>query len=248
MIALEANAAALQRRLPSGWDLAPYAGDDLRSESLRGANVLVPIYDVYALRTHEGKPTRLQPVSYVALVSQAQERATRDLADVHWFAYTEDPAGVSGMNGGGAIAAIVRFQASGKRRRGETRVRETVSAVAERGGVHLSLAYELGGDLVVWATEEQPSPPSERRFHEDQVMDLVQSDPVMSLVRSDPLGIDSVSEISLEVQGELEDVFDGNERVVAVVIQRPYLRQVRVPTADASSERTAERRRASQAL
>jgi hypothetical protein len=31
------------------------------------------------------------------------------------------------------------------------------------------------------------------------------------------------------VQGELADVFDGNERVVAVVIQRPYMRQVYVP-------------------
>jgi hypothetical protein len=32
--------------------------------------------------------------------------------------------------------------------------------------------------------------------------------------------------MSLKVQGELSDVFDGNERVVAVVIQRPYMRQV----------------------
>jgi hypothetical protein len=31
------------------------------------------------------------------------------------------------------------------------------------------------------------------------------------------------------VKGELEDVFDGSERVVAVVIQRPYMRQVYVP-------------------
>ncbi len=35
--------------------------------------------------------------------------------------------------------------------------------------------------------------------------------------------IDHVAEITLTVKGELEDVFDGNERVVAVVIQRPYL-------------------------
>ena len=44
---------------------------------------------------------------------------------------------------------------------------------------------------------------------------------MLDLVRSDPLGVNSVSEISLKVQGELADVFDGNERVVAVVIQRP---------------------------
>jgi len=51
-----------------------------------------------------------------------------------------------------------------------------------------------------------------------------QEDQVINIVRSDPLKIDAVSEMSLKVQGELSDVFDGNERVVAVVIQRPYFR------------------------
>ena len=51
MIAFEANLAALQRRLPSGWELAPYAGDDLRGSSLRGVNMLVPFHEVYAVRT-----------------------------------------------------------------------------------------------------------------------------------------------------------------------------------------------------
>jgi hypothetical protein len=56
-----------------------------------------------------------------------------------------------------------------------------------------------------------------------------QEDQVINVVRSDPLNVNEVSEINLKVQGELADVFDGNERVVAVVIQRPYMRQVYVP-------------------
>jgi hypothetical protein len=51
----------------------------------------------------------------------------------------------------------------------------------------------------------------------------------MDVVRSDPLSINGVSEITLDVQGELADVFDGSQRIVAVVIQRPYMRQVYVP-------------------
>ena len=51
----------------------------------------------------------------------------------------------------------------------------------------------------------------------------------MNVVRSDPLNVNRVSEISLAVKGELEDVFDGSERIVAVVIQRPYMREVYVP-------------------
>ena len=42
LLALEADASALQRRLPSGWELAPYSGDDLRGTSFRGANLLIP--------------------------------------------------------------------------------------------------------------------------------------------------------------------------------------------------------------
>jgi hypothetical protein len=51
----------------------------------------------------------------------------------------------------------------------------------------------------------------------------------VNVVRSDPLDVNSASEISFDVRGELGDVFDGTQRVVAVVIQRPYMRQVYVP-------------------
>jgi hypothetical protein len=54
MIAVEGNAAALQGRLPTGWELVPYAGDDLRGTSLRGANMLIPFHEVYAVRSKEG--------------------------------------------------------------------------------------------------------------------------------------------------------------------------------------------------
>ena len=74
MIALEGNAAALQRRLPSGWELAPYAGDDLRGTSLRGANVLVPFHEVYAVSTADGQPVGLPQASYVPFISQARNR------------------------------------------------------------------------------------------------------------------------------------------------------------------------------
>jgi len=52
---------------------------------------------------------------------------------------------------------------------------------------------------------------------------------VINIVRSEPMKVDAVSEIDLKATGELPDVFDGTERAVAVVIQRPYLRQVHVP-------------------
>src|SRR5262245_3562725 len=110
MIAFEGNAAALQHRLPSGWELTPYAGDDLRGTSLRGANLLVPFHEVYAVRTHEGQSVGLPQLSYIAFVSQARNKATGALGHVHWFTYTEDPAGVPGKYGDSTLAQITRTQ------------------------------------------------------------------------------------------------------------------------------------------
>jgi hypothetical protein len=227
MIALEGNAAALQRRLPSGWVLTPYVGDDLRGTSLRGANMLVPFHEVYAVQTREGPSIGLPQLSYIAFVSQARDQATGALGHVHWFTYTEDPAGVPGKYGDGTLAHITRAQTFTKQRRGETEVRETFSAVADSGQVHLSLAYQQGGQLI-WATAGEPNLPL-YAASDPTIVRWYQEDQVMDVVRSDPLNVDRISEITFDVHGELEDVFDGNQRIVAVVIQRPYMRRVYVP-------------------
>jgi hypothetical protein len=228
MLALEANAAALQRRLPRGWELAPYAGDDPRGTSLRGANMLVPFHEVYAVGTQDGRPGGLPQVSYVAFISQARNQATGALAHVHWFSYTEDPAGIPGKYRDAALARIARSQTFTKERQGETRVRETFSAVADGGEIHLSLTYDQGGDWLVWVTADRPNLPLHAAA-DPGIVRWYQEDQVMNVVRSVPLQIDRVSEITLTAKGELSDVLDGRERVVAVVIQRPYMRRVYVP-------------------
>jgi hypothetical protein len=227
MIALKANAEALQQRLPPGWTLAPYAGDDMRGSTLRDANMLIPFHEVYAVRA-DGAAHGLPQVSYIAFVSQARHDATGDLGHIHWRTYTEDPDAVPGKYRDGVLVQVDRSQAFTKHRRGETEVRETFSAVGDSGELHLSLAYEQGGDWVIWTTAEEPN----LALHSAQDPTIVrwyQEDQVLNVVRSEPLNIDRVSEISLRVQGELSDVLDGNERVIGVVIQRPYMRQVHVP-------------------
>ena len=151
VIALEGNPTALQRRLPSGWELAPYAGDDLRGSSLRGAHMLVPFHEVHAVRARDGHVCGFPQLSYVAFISQARNRATGALGHLHWFSYTEDPEGVPGKYRDAKLADITRSQTFTKARRGETEVRETFSAVAESGEIHLSLAYRQGG-MLIWAT------------------------------------------------------------------------------------------------
>jgi hypothetical protein len=227
MLAFEGNATALQRRLPSGWELMPYAGEDLRGTSLNGANMLVPFHEVYAVRSHDGKVVGQQQTSYVAFISQARNNATGEVAHIHWFSYTEDPTAVPGKYKDAELANVTRSQAFTKERQGETHVRETFDAVAEGGEIHLSLAYEQGG-MVMWVTADEPNLPL-YAAKDPSVVRVYQEDQVINVVRSVPMNVDRVSEISLNVRGELEDVFDGTERVVAVVIQQPYMREVYVP-------------------
>src|SRR5262245_30313660 len=116
---------------------------------------------------------------------QARNRFTGALGHFHWLSTKEDPAGILGKYRDAKLARITGSQTFTKETRGETRVRETFSAVAE----------------------------------EDQVINIV---------RRDPMDVNAFTEIALKVKGEAADVFDGTERVVEIVIQRRYMRQVYV--------------------
>ena len=228
MVALQADAEALQRRLPVDWALAPYTGDDFRGKALRNANLLIPFHEVYAVRLRNGKHRGLAQVSYVAFVSQARNRKTDVLAHIHWLTYTEDPQSVPGKYGDGKLAQIKRSQTFTKERRGETRVREEFSAVGESGEIHLSLSYVQGG-AVVWSTADKPNLPLVAA-KDPNIVRWYQEDQVLDIVFSEPMQLNQVSEATWRAGGELRDLLDGSERVVAVVIQRPYMRQVYVPS------------------
>jgi len=73
---------------------------------------------------------------------------------------------------------------------------------------------------VIWATAGQPNLPL-HAASDPSVVRWYQEDQVLDVARSDPLGVNTVSELSLTVRGELAEVFDGTERVAAMVIQRP---------------------------
>jgi len=226
LIALEANATALQRRLPDGWELAPYAGDDLRGKAFRGANMLLPFHEVFAVRSH-GAATGLSQLSYLAFVSQARNRSSGTPGHFHWLLYTEDPAGVPGKYRDARLARVTRSQTFTKETRGVTQVRETFSAVSDTGEIHLSLAYRQGG-MITWVTADKPNLPM-YAAQDPTIVRWYQEDQVLDIVRSDPMNVNGVTEFELKASGELTDVFDGNQRVVGVVIQRPYMRQVYVP-------------------
>jgi len=106
----------------TGWELAPYAGDDLRGRCLRDANTLVPIHEVFAVRSHGAPSTDVQQVSYVVFVSQARLHSTGAPGHFHWLSYPEDSAGVFGKYRDAKLARTSRSQTFTREHRGETRV------------------------------------------------------------------------------------------------------------------------------
>jgi hypothetical protein len=108
MIVLEANPSRAAPAASNRLAARPLLGDDLRGTSLRGANLLVPFHEMYAVRSQDNHLSGLQHVSYVPFVSHARERATGELAHRHWFTYMEDHAGVPGKYGDATLAHITR--------------------------------------------------------------------------------------------------------------------------------------------
>jgi hypothetical protein len=163
MLALRANTAAIQKRLGPSWELAPYAGDDMRGTSLRRANLLVPFHEVYAAQNRDGTTHGLPQNSYVPCISQARNTDTGELGHVHWFTYTEDPDAVPGKYNDAVLADISRTQTFTKHRRGETEVRESFSAVGANGQLHMTLSYTQERRVAALGDRLRTEPCSSRR-------------------------------------------------------------------------------------
>jgi len=89
-------------------------------------------------------------------------------------------------------------------------------------------SYVQGGGVVVWSTADEPNLPLVAAKNPN-IVRWYQEDQVLDIVFSEPMQLNQVSEAALRAGSELRDLLDGRERVVAVVIQRPYMRQVYVP-------------------
>jgi hypothetical protein len=130
-LALEANPATLQRRLPGGWELAPYQGDDLRGTALRDANLLVAFHEVSAWVTppqstrHRVQDGDADPVGAVAALDQHRRAGGAGLADAdlddvadHVHAGRGHPHAAAGQSAAVAVHAGLEIRELPQRVRG----------------------------------------------------------------------------------------------------------------------------------
>ena len=144
----------------------------------------------------------------------------------HFRVYTGDTTSVPGKFGDYEPAEVERYfelKGSGN----ESHIREVFRVRPNRGGlVELKLEYErrranrVGSpnpDMWVWADQR----PGQYRAYKD--------DSVWETVLSYPLQIDQTKQCNFRVDvDELHDLFDGNEKLIAVATQPLYVRKVYV--------------------
>jgi hypothetical protein len=231
IVALRAPSDALQSRLPDGWEVAPYAGDDPRGRSLRDANLVLSFHEVTA--THDpvaGSDHRA--LRYVAFLVPARHTASGTTAHMHFHLVTNDPAGAPGKYLDAHLGRVARRHERSEDG-GSREVRDRFAVEGDDGGLELSITHTPGG-LTQWVTAARPDFPV-RSAVDPAIERWYQEDVAFDVVRSRPLGLDRLGAFSLEVTSRaLADVFDGSEEAVGVVMQPTYIRRVFVPVSAAT--------------
>jgi hypothetical protein len=214
-VRLEADRAAVQRRLPAPWRVSP-ASDPVH----RGANLLLILSEVWLRQEPDGSPAPDPVNRHAALLAPAVHDSTGETAVFMLRMYAVHPASVPGRFSNAVAATAWR-----DRHEAGTGLR---SACAERfvvrpdGGGHLDLRvrYERGVPVRrAWPTSMRSAadPAAQRQYHSEGLLDVV---------RSVPAGIDRLDDYTLSVTiPELADLFEGSGRLVSLTAVPWFVRR-----------------------
>jgi len=214
--------ATAQRLLPSGWEAAPAP-----SGPTQGANLVVILLDQLMAQDAQGKPVGGGTNQGVALLVPARNATTGAAGLMVFGGFSAKPEGSPGAYGVYAPAEI-RMERTistgpGNVRRG---VEEWEVAAEGDGGDRLQVRLRYAA-----ATPTRTS--SEARVYSAQKPDfyrIYRVEQGNDFVRSGPAGVDRVEDFSFAASGPgLSKLFDGTERLVAVLSVPSYVRQVFLP-------------------
>lgn len=217
-IALEAKAGPLQGMLPKGWTLVPFP-----SGALEGANTVVVLVDRFLARDAEGSPAGTPVFRGAALVSLGKQKDSEETRMFALGVYATDPE--YDPYGNAAFADIRRsatLESSGTE---PPYLTEAWTVALEDGGeLSFDLSYRSG--VPSWSTSDgypysNVNPDFYRIYKYDQLADLAMSAPLERSLNGDMTFDASIA--------ELDGVFDGSERIVAVVVAPMYVRDVYLP-------------------
>jgi hypothetical protein len=219
VLAYEADADAVRRRLPADLELRPPPAG-----AIGGANVFVVAYDRQLQQAAAGRITDQSSLRFVAILAPVRARSTGKNGFAVLRSFDAHPALVPGPYEVSVAATIVRqtaVEAKGTEPRG----------VKDRWEVKTR-----GGDSIRLRLEYSSAVP-ERRYrdfpvHSAAKPELVRSyriEELMTVVRSVAADVDRATKLEHHVRiRDMADIFTGETRLVAVIAYPVILRKVSV--------------------
>jgi hypothetical protein len=215
--------ATARRALPDGWQAVP-----AQSGPAQGANLVVILIDQLAAHDAQGAPAGGGTNQLAVLAVPARNAATGAEGLMVFSGFSARPEGSPGAYGVYAPAEVRVERAlragPGGERRGEERW--TVAAEGGGGSDRLEVRLRFGAAAPV-RTAYEARVYSARNPDFFRIYRVVQGN---DFVRSGPAGVDRVEEFAFAASGpRLGALFDGSERLVAILSVPSYVRQVFLP-------------------
>jgi hypothetical protein len=222
MLAFRVNPEAVQRRLPTPWQLTPPT-----SGPLKGATLFVVLVDRLRDDEAESKPGFHGPNRIVNIAVPARYPQTDQMASIILGGWASNPANVPGFYQVYRQAAVRVEQVI----KGEAEAEEVTDVWEVRDAVgHGGLELRRQSRRTIATRKRERGEAQARSAKDPDLWHRHRFDAATDMVRSVPEGIDMVQQYTFRLTApEYRELFDGSEQLVGIVAAPWHIRQVLTP-------------------
>ncbi len=220
VLAFQVSGHAVQKWLPSGWEVSPVAAGPSK-----GANLFLGFVERMLNLDPDGKPIAGGMDRYLGLVVPVRQSGAEKPVNLVIRLYQSNPASIPGAYKNALPASVVRAQSRQGSGTNPTDGREIWEVKDSSGGL-ISVRFKYHGATLVRSKQEPRyysavDPDFYRIYLFEQTVDVVMSVPT---------GIDRVEDLALQIAiPELPEMIDGGEQLISVTVVPWYTRQVFLP-------------------
>lgn len=220
MIAMHADQAGLQNKIPEPWHVVSIPGGPFK-----GANLFIVFIDPIVVQNAEGKPNPKGSICKVVFALSAKNAQTKEVATMVIGGFIGTPSAVPGPYKNFKFAPVKRDYTQ--------KTLDSKPGIAEDTWV----AGEANNALIELRVKYQLSLPfrnkSEQKVYSAKDPDffrIYRIDSATEMLKSVPMNVDRIQDYSLRVTApEMTSIFNGTEKVVAITAIPFYSRQVFLP-------------------